>query len=413
MSTHHSFRLALALSLSLLCSAGSYAQRLKRVPATPPPATLPAYSPATSEAASPSTAPITPGPAPAHAGGYTDTGLHYTIERLAPPPPPPPPGSQPMLLDVAVSDSSTTYMVFAGPVSLVDVGMMDNYLLKIEANAVFVRARKKSAPPTPIMVRYGSKYWMGRLVTVKRPVMALYDLTKPSQLPPVPNGAAAAAAAYYNTAPAGQSSAQTSATVAGGGMSAPGPAGIPDSNLADVDAPTVSTGAVMPTSSTGVAPDNPLALDREAHRKAFVNAKLRRLDNLRVEHPGVAVYENRVAVSLANVRNDKEFTYLRLQVNNNSSIDYHIDFVDFQLVENTKRPFLGKKRNESRRPLTPSGGRANQVIAGGTTGYLYYAVPLYAATDLGYLHVELHELNGARTLLLPIPAKVINTAPTL
>ncbi|MDU0372091.1 hypothetical protein ACFPAF_16940 [Hymenobacter endophyticus] len=413
MKRPHSYQLVLTLSLSLLCSAGSYAQRLKRVPVTPPPASLPAYAPASMDRAS-TPAPITPGPAPAHAGGYTDTGLHYTIERLAPPPPPPPPGSQPMLLDVAVSDSSTTYMVFAGPVSLVDVGMMDNYLLKIEANAVFVRARKKSAPPTPIMVRYGSKYWMGRLVTVKRPVMALYDLTKPNQLPPVPNGAAAAAAAYYNTAaaPASQSSVHSSATVAGGGMSPDGSAN-PDGNLADVDAPTTSTGAVMPTSSTGVAPDNPLALDREAHRKAFVNAKLRRLDNQRVEHPGVAVYENRVAVSLANVRNDKEFTYLRLRVDNTSSIDYHIDFVDFQLVENTKRRFLGKKRNESRRPLTPSGGRANQVIAGGTTGYLYYAVPLYAATDLGYLHVELHELNGARTLLLPIPAKVINTAPTL
>lgn len=401
----HPFRIALVL-VGLLAAAPGYGQRIQRVKTGPLPATLPAPLDHLD------TPGPQPGPQPAHAGGYTDQGIHYTLERLAPPPPPPPPGAQPLLLDVAVSDSSTTYLVFAGPVSLVDVGMMDNYLLKIEANAVFVRARRKAAPPTPILVRYGDKYWMGRLVTVKRPVMALYDLTKPNLLPALPNGALQPTAAYpYPIAsPYPNPYATSSATTTGGGMSGDE---LPDSNLEEGDPAPTSTGAIMPSASTGVAPDNALALDRAAHRKALVNAKLRRLDNARVEHPGVAVYENRLSLSLANVRNDKDFTYLRLRVDNLSSIDYRVDFVDFQLVENTKRRLLGKKKNESRRPLTPSGGRANQVIAANSTGYLYYAVPLYAATDQGYLHVELHELNGARTLLLPVPAKVINTAPAL
>ena len=52
-----------------------------------------------------------------------------------------------MQLEVAVSDSSTTYLVFPGPVSLVDVGQAPYYLVKIETNAVFVRARRKN-PPT-------------------------------------------------------------------------------------------------------------------------------------------------------------------------------------------------------------------------------------------------------------------------
>lgn len=307
-------------------------------------------------------------PAGQHMGGYTDNGVHFTVERLAPPEAPAPFGAQGPLIDVAVSDSSTTYLVFAGGVSLVDVGMMNNYLVKIESNAVFVRARKKSAPPTPILVRYGSKYWMGRLVTVRRPVMTLYDFSKPNSMN------------------------QNSSANASGNLS--------------------SGGAIMPDASEGIGPENALAMDKEAHKKAYINAKLRRLDLQNEELQAIAVLENKLVLSLCNVRNDKDFTYMRFKVINNSSIDYNVDFADFQLVENDKKKFLSKKKNEARRPLAPSGGQPNQSIRGNTTGYLYYAVPLFAATDQGNLQVALRELNGARVLTLPIPSRVINTAST-
>jgi hypothetical protein len=260
----------------------------------------------------------------------------------------------PTLLDVAVSDSSTTYLVFSGPVSLVDVGMANNYLVKIEANAVFVRARRKSAPPTPLLIRFGSKYWMGRLVYVNRPVLQLYDFQKDGAL----------------------------------GMS--------------------STGAVA-----GSAPENELALDKEREKKAAVESKLGKLRKSKEEHQAVAVVDNDLVLSLANVRNDKDFTYLRFKVINHSAIDYNVDFTDFQLVENAQKKFLAKKKNEARRPLAPSGGLANQVVSGRSTGYLTYAIPLYAATDRGYLEVTLRELNGARVLVLPVPSRVINRASTI
>ena len=261
----------------------------------------------------------------------------------------------PTLLDVAVSDSSTTYLVFSGPVSLVDVGMANNYLVKIEANAVFVRARRKSAPPTPMLIRFGSKYWMGRLVYVNRPVLQLYDFQKDGAL----------------------------------GMSN-------------------GTG-----SAAGSAPENELALDKEREKKAAVESKLGKLRKSKEEHQAVAVVDNDLVLSLANVRNDKDFTYLRFKVINHSAIDYNVDFTDFQLVENAQKKFLAKKKNEARRPLAPSGGLANQVVSGRTTGYLTYAIPLYAATDRGYLEVTLRELNGARVLVLPVPSRVINRASTI
>ncbi|GAA4366017.1 hypothetical protein GCM10023185_36850 [Hymenobacter saemangeumensis] len=261
----------------------------------------------------------------------------------------------PALLDVAVSDSSTTYLVFSGPVSLVDVGMANNYLVKIEANAVFVRARRKSAPPTPMLIRFGSKYWMGRLVYVNRPVLQLYDFQKDGAL----------------------------------GVSG------------------------SPGATAGSAPDNELALDKEREKKAAVEGKLSKLRKTKEEHQAVAVVDNDLVLSLANVRNDKDFTYLRFKVINHSAIDYNVDFTDFQLVENAQKKFLAKKKNEARRPLAPSGGLANQVVSGRTTGYLTYAIPLYAATDRGYLEVTLRELNGARVLVLPVPSRVINRASTI
>ncbi|MDU0372275.1 DUF4138 domain-containing protein [Hymenobacter monticola] len=261
----------------------------------------------------------------------------------------------PTLLDVAVSDSSTTYLVFSGPVSLVDVGMANNYLVKIEANAVFVRARRKSAPPTPMLIRFGSKYWMGRLVYVNRPVLQLYDFQKDGAL----------------------------------GLN-------------------YGAGSV-----SGSAPENELALDKEREKKAAVEGKLTALRKSKEEHQSVAVVDNDLVLSLANVRNDRDFTYLRFKVINHSAIDYNVDFTDFQLVENAQKKFLAKKKNEARRPLAPSGGGTNQVVSGRTTGYLTYAIPLYAATDRGYLEVTLRELNGARVLVLPVPSRVINRASTI
>ena len=257
------------------------------------------------------------------------------------------------LLDVAVSDSSTTYLVFGGPVGLVDVGMANNYLVKIEANAVFVRAKRKNAPPTPMLIRYGSKYWMGRLVYVNRPVLQLYDFQKDGAL------------------------------------------------------------GLNNNTSAGSAPENELAMDKELEKKKAVEGKLTKLRKTKEEHQSVAVVDNDLVLSLANVRNDKDFTYLRFKVINHSAIDYNVDFTDFQLVENAQKKFLAKKKNEARRPLAPSGGVANQTITGRTTGYLTYAIPLYAATERGYLEVTLREVNGARVLVLPVPSRVINRASTI
>ena len=254
------------------------------------------------------------------------------------------------LLDVAVSDSSTTYLVFGGPVSLVDVGMANNYLVKIEANAVFVRAKRKNAPPTPLLIRHGSKYWMGRLVYVNRPVLQLYDFQRDAVLGTSNNASAAS------------------------------------------------------------APENALAMDKDPAKKEEVEGKLQKLRQVHEEHQSVAVVDNDLVLSLANVRNDKDFTYMRFKVINRSAIDYNVDFTDFQLVENAHKKFLGKKKNEARRPLAPSGGGAHQIISGRTTGYLTYAIPLYAATERGYLEVTLRELNGARVLVLPVPSRVINRA---
>lgn len=322
-------------------------------------------------------------------------------ERLAPPPARTPFGATPTLLDVAVSDSSTTYLVFPGAVSLVDVGMLNNYLIKIEATSVFIRARKKSTPPTPVMVRYGNKYWMGRLVTVTRPVLMLYDFTKPGALTPPERAQMKPGALLGPDAIVGPEL-------------GPEPEGVDAEDVAGSNAPGLqtSTGAILPRTSPGVGPDNELAIDRAPTAKERLNARLRTLSKEPERLHTIASVDNFLNFSLVNVRNDKQFTYLRFRLVNHSSIDYQVDFADFTLVENDKRRFLGKKRNEARRPMMPAATRANQRIPANSSGFLYYAVPLYAATNEGHLAVGVRELSGARAIALNIPSRVINTAPT-
>ncbi|QKG55002.1 DUF4138 domain-containing protein [Hymenobacter sp. BRD67] len=260
-----------------------------------------------------------------------------------------------MQLEIAVSDSSTTYLVFPGPVSLVDVGQAPHYLVKIETNAVFVRARRRNPPPTPILVRYGSRYWMGHLVYTGRPVLQLYDFQDGGEL-------------------------------------------------------GVSAG----NARNGAGVDDALALNQGQEKRELAEARLAKLAAAKhADSSGLRTADNDLVLSLANVRNDKDFTYLRLKLRNTTTIDYAVDFTDFELVENSRKKFLGKKKNEAQRPLTPAGREASQTIPARATGYLLYAVPLYAATDRGHLEITLREKFGARVLVLKVPSKVINTAAAI
>ncbi|QKG59059.1 DUF4138 domain-containing protein (plasmid) [Hymenobacter sp. BRD128] len=289
-----------------------------------------------------------------------------------------------MMVKVAVSDSSTTYLVFPEGVSLVDVGMLNNYLVKIENNAVFVRARRPGAPPTPIMVRHGARYWLGQIVYVKSPVMMLYDFQKGGNM--APNGDGTYGPRHYGQA-----------------RYEPGPY----SYLGQTPAPG-GEGASGPQ-----MPENELALDKEAEKKVRVDSRLSLLNRQGEDHHAVAVLDNDLVLSLANVRNDKDFTYFRFKLVNGTAIDYNVDFCDFQLVENSQGRLFSKKKNEARRALVAVGGRPNQTIAGNTTGYLLYAVPLFAATNQGHLAVLLREKFGARALALNLPSRLINQAPSL
>lgn len=391
----------LALAGVLTARSQACAQNVSAPPATLPLLATPAPMPATATPSVAQPAPVLPPtgrPATARRAGALPQ------ERLAPPPPRTPYGATPTLLDVAVSDSSTTYLVFPAAVSLVDVGMLNNYLIKIEATSVFIRARGKHTPPTPVMVRYGNKYWMGRLVGVKHPVLMLYDFTKPGALTPPPEKA--------NLTPAEMLG--PDAIVAPGQENFENLDGVDAADVAGSNAPGLqtSTGNVLLRTSPGVGPDNELAIDRSVSAKDRLLARLRLLSYEPVQVHSVAYVDNRLSFSLVNVRNDKQFTYLRFQLVNRSSIDYQVDLADFTLVENAKKRFLGKKRNEARRPMMPAAGRANQRIPANSTGYIYYAVPLFAATNEGFLAVGLRELSGARAIALNIPSKVINTAPT-
>ena len=164
--------------------------------------------------------------------------------------------------------------------SLVDVGMANNYLVKIEANAVFVRA-------TPQV----------RAAHAHAHSLRLEVLDGPARVREPPGAAALRLSK-------GRRAGHATAT-----------------------APP----------ATGAAPENELALDKEREKKAAVEGKLSKLRKAREEHQAVAVVDNDLVLSLANVRNDKDFTYLRFKV---------INKTDHRLQRRFHRLPAGGKRAE-------------------------------------------------------------------
>ncbi|WP_426491525.1 hypothetical protein [Hymenobacter sp. 102] len=107
----------------------------------------------------------------------------------------------------------------------------------------------------------------------------------------------------------------------------------------------------------GAGVDDALALNQGHDKRELAEARLAKLATAKhADSSGLRTADNDLVLSLANVRNDKDFTYLRLKLRNTTTIDYAVDFTDFELVENSRKKFLGKKKNEARRPLAPAGG---------------------------------------------------------
>ena len=112
------------------------------------------------------------------------------------------------------------------------------------------------------------------------------------------------------------------------------------------------------------------------------------------------------------IRNDENNTYLKLLVNNKSSLPFKLDFISFQYYQDMKK---GTFRKSQKAPIDvfPVGEPTIKEIASGKSEALPYVIPAYALSNNGYLMVLIRESAGDRVLKIKIEGSVIQSSAQL
>ena len=101
--------------------------------------------------------------------------------------------------------------------------------------------------------------------------------------------------------------------------------------------------------------------------------------------------------------------YYQLDLNNQSPIDYDMDFVRFYIRDQKKTKRTASQEQELK-PIDIAGGI--KTIKANTRSVLVAALPRYTLPDQKILVIELHEKNGGRHLTLRIKNnKIIKAIP--
>lgn len=112
-----------------------------------------------------------------------------------------------------------------------------------------------------------------------------------------------------------------------------------------------------------------------------------------------------VILSLKNIVFDKEELYFVVEIKNNSSMDYDLNFLNLSVETRQK----GKRKSLQRiykEPLHKH--RLPSKIKKGTTERLVYVMPKFSMSDERRVVLELNEKNGERDIKLKIPHRLIN-----
>ncbi len=115
--------------------------------------------------------------------------------------------------------------------------------------------------------------------------------------------------------------------------------------------------------------------------------------------------DQNVVLSVENIVFDKEELYFVIQIENKSSLDYDLNFLNFGIETRQK----GKKKSSQtiyEKPIFRY-GMPSQVKEG-TTERLVYVLPKFSLGEDRRVILEMNEKNGGRNIKLRVPHKYIN-----
>ena len=250
------------------------------------------------------------------------------------------------------ASSNTTYILFTDKVDLVDVGRPDDFAVKIEDNAVFIKSIRATSTPSTLFIRIGKLNYLGIICFKEDNKKFFYDCIHSMKM--------------------ASDSLQKSSTPNLGGKSS----------------------------------------FKQYLKSPEQAARLNQMESLSTELTTLGFISRYIDVAVTAIRNDEQNTFLKIILKNKSSIPYKLDFISFQYFQHLSKGAI-RKAKKNAIDVFPVSSPAIAEVPALNTQHLLYAIPSFGLASRGYLLILFRERNGDRILKIKIDGSVIQNAKVL
>ncbi|KAB7725840.1 DUF4138 domain-containing protein [Rudanella paleaurantiibacter] len=287
---------------------------------------------------------------------------------------------------IRVNRLTTTYLIFPGKVSLVDIS--PEYLIKIESgNIVFVRPRLTTARKTPIFVRTDNATYLGYLAVSGKTPPAFVEVSK------LLNPVGKPADRLPNT--------ETAVAAGRGVLSAP----VASTTTAAYAGPLLAS--LNPLAGVRSIEEERPTTTKDVVRAAKSLLQIR-MDSL-LSGPATHHATERnsgISVRLTHLVHDTTNTYLQLTVGNKTAMPFLLDQVSFWYQHQAKKR-KGAYLDGETYPMEPLAETAPERIEAGQTVSLRFALPQFAPQSRSSFVINLREKTGTRNVTMTLPMREV------
>lgn len=271
------------------------------------------------------------------------------------------------------TSTNTSYIIFNEKVDLVNIGNPEDYFAQIEDRSVFVKSAKVGVQPSTILVKSGSEYYFGIVADKANNKTFFYPY----------KSFTSGSAENNNTAGTNES---------------------PDATREQrVASPNIANPDATLSNKSTTQKNTP---------HTDINQNLNKIAGIKTELSTLGFVSTYIDAALTVIRNDEKNTYIKILVNNKSSIPYKLDFISFQYFQHMARGF-SKKGKSNTIDVFPAGQPTVSEIPPLKTMILTYAIPSFGLADKGYLMILFREISGDRVLKIKVNGSEIQAAKIL
>lgn len=267
---------------------------------------------------------------------------------------------------IYVSHKNTSYITFPEDISYFDIGLPENYVADIgqgvsaqselkenfDGKMLKLKCIRPTEDISSLMIKFGDKYELINLKYKAVPSKLFYSMYKD-----------------LNSNSLNKNSSNTVITKQNSSNSL-----------------ALNTNTVIARERIKLLCDSVLKMKNELKEYGFIDTYLQ---------AGVTV-----------IRNDDNQTYLKIAIQNKSSIPYKFDFISFQYVQKMNKG-IGKSKKKAPTDVFPIETPVITEVPPNSGRYATYAIPTFRLANNGFLLVLFREKQGDRVLKIEIPSNVV------